>query len=264
MNCKNRNCRTDKQKFYSCNTMILLVCANKSVQTHSPLGNINACPTFLINALLIQEMMRYLTLNLIGALPNWPTALQTISVTEANPLAYDRIQTAISVLFPSVFTVLQVSFCWSSPVWARRRRWQRERRSWRALSLTWSSTLLTCSGWLNSLFVECRTNTFRYKSYQLYSPLCEIAAIMWCNNNKQRHSLTSSQAYKDTRGDFFLKAWPALTQGGVKVWCVKREPQMSFSCSHCGKWGSDVFPHVSAKVINAVEHPSSHNTTEDS
>lgn len=143
--------------------------------------------------------------------PNWCIdQLANISVAEAKLLAYDWIQALISVLFPSVFTILQVSFCWSSPVWARRRRWRSERRSWRAPSLTWSSTLLTCSGWLNSFFVECKTNTFRYKSYQLDSPLCEIAAIM-CNNNKQRHSLTSSQTYKDTIGDFFLKAWPAHT-----------------------------------------------------
>lgn len=62
----------------------------------------------------------------------------------------------------SFCSFLQVSFCWSRLVSARRRRWRRRRQSWRARSLMWFSALLTCSGGPNldkSLSKSCLLRT---------------------------------------------------------------------------------------------------------
>lgn len=106
---------------------------------------------YKISSLSIQELLRYSSLDRNRGSTNQLIDQQTnTAVPKALWLAWPQNKKALNIykFTSSVFPSLQVSFCWSSLVSARRRRWRRELRSWTAQSLMWSSVLLTCSGWL--------------------------------------------------------------------------------------------------------------------
>lgn len=99
----------------------------------------------------------------------------------------------------------QVSFCWSRLVCARRRRWRRGRRSWRAQILMWSSARRTCSGGRNRALEPSRFHS-RARSGVIKVDLFEAAAVETILPNREEGHRIHSRLQGSLKGHKILLA----------------------------------------------------------